>query len=132
MNDTEKIANEIIKKFKRRSYIRDYMSNYDLEEIHFLKKGNNYILNVKSRNNDKTSLHFTHMRQPKKKEKKTNQRRDSGYSSDFEDILYHDKDIKYDKEKDIYEEYDKLIMESNEIIKKIQDYFENKNKIGIS
>lgn len=70
MNDTEKIANEIIKKFKRRSYIRDYMSNYDLEEIHFLKKGNNYILNVKSRNNDKTSLHFTHMRQPKKKEKK--------------------------------------------------------------
>lgn len=119
MEDTQKVANEIVKKFKRRSYIRDYMSEYDLEEIHFLKKGNNYVLKVKSsKDNDKISLNFTHVKQKNDKKK---QRRDSGYGSDIENMDYLDKD-----NNNKYYEYDSLINDSKEIIKKIQDYFDNK------
>lgn len=121
MEDTQKVANEIAKKFKRRSYIRDYMSEYDLEEIHFLKNGNNYVLKVKSsKDNNKTSLNFTHVKQNNKKNDKKKQRRDSGYGSDIENMDYLDKD------NNKYYEYDSLINDSKEIIKKIQDYFDNK------
>ena len=146
----ENIAEECIKKFKRKSFIKDCMIDNNLKEISFFKNNDNYMFRMTSINNESICKDFTYRKKTQKKtiKKDYTKRRDSGYESDYIDnleetiknitdcIYINNKYIKK-REIDTYEEENKctiynnieeddIIRESKKIIKDVDNYFNNR------
>ena len=123
-SQNQDITQELVKKFKRRSYIREYMTKYDLKEICFSRNDENYGLTIKTKNDEQT-LNFTYNKRKLKQEKdfEYQKRRDSGYESDTYNGNINKEGIKTSIE--LYP-CENIINESNIIIDRIHDYFDGK------
>ena len=122
-SQTQDITQELVKKFKRRSYIREYMTKYDLNEISFSRDNDNYGLTIKTKNDEQT-LNFTYKRKLKQKNnfEYTKNRRDSGYESD----IYNNISSQTTMSSIELHYCENIINESNIIIDRIHDYFDGK------